>query len=234
MKRCGYLFFYLLLSSSMLFAQKGRDHTDFGVAKVACTPCEDYYGYGSGPAAQALVIVDSVPGLLHFVHSVDPDTGTIYLYSQFGFVHDSTNITAYPGDTISVQFPHNGVYEVYHNAYYQVPAGICQHWGHFFVTVTGIPFAAITAAPEALDPAPSNAAIAYPNPVGNTLSVAWDHPDANKATVILYNLAGQMVLQNLRFEQGLLQVDMQNLAHGCYEMVLTSGKTVQHMRVLRQ
>jgi hypothetical protein len=35
----------------------------------------------------------------------------------------------------------------------------------------------------------------YPNPVGNWLRIAFDFPDVNSVTVVLYNLRGEKIIE---------------------------------------
>lgn len=189
--------------------------------KVACTPCEDYYGMGGHPPAAAIAIIpDTVPGLMHFTHVEDPDTGTWYIAGVWSFVHDTTIIHSLPGDTVSHQFPANGVYELYFDAAYGTPRGGCPHYNHIFITISNMPQAVVAAAPPTETAAK---AVAYPNPTPGTLHIDGLSAAKGPIQARLHDPTGRLAYWAVHAQREHLELDLHDLPAGTFLLTLVQG-----------
>jgi hypothetical protein len=74
----------------------------------------------------------------------------------------------------------------------------------------------------------------YPNPAGESVHVElWDQPAV--ATLRLYNQIGQLVFdKEIHAQQGNLQLDVSDFPKGFYQLVVSSGDTVDHEKLIIQ
>ena len=97
---------------------------------------------------------------------------------------------------------------------------------HFTQTATQIK----PASPTAIDKIKVELVGVYPNPVTDKLSISWKAQVKN-ATVKLYSIIGEEVYSA---SKPVNEIDMQHLAKGMYVLKITSGESVQTLRVSKQ
>jgi hypothetical protein len=232
MKWFGYA---LLLLCLLLAVKTGLLAQTLPPQKVACSECEDYFGNGGWTFSQFGVVADTMPGLFKFYHIAHPDTNLRYMGADWFLVSDPNfGATTSPIDSFVHQFTQNGVETVQISARYKIPCGMVCMGGRFLdILVTGLSAPQITAAP---DPGTSELLTdlhAFPNPSAQIVHVEWHTTEAAQAKGFLYNLAGQLVMRDLRFTNGKLDVDLAALPSGSYQLLMTTPKSVSRL-VLRR
>ncbi|MEY3445160.1 MAG: Secretion system C-terminal sorting domain, partial [Bacteroidota bacterium] len=184
--------------------------------KIGCTPCEDYYGMGGcAPAAQSLVIADTIPGRFLLIHLEDPDTNTWFIEGDF-YIDIHNYATVQSGDTAVFQFSQNGTYVINFQGIYGIPGGSqCYHYGSVTIEVTGLP---MTAASEPVAPSPSPILKAFPNPTNGLLHVEWQDKASSKTTANLVGNNGMLIQKDLSFLNGKMELDLSRLPSGIYHL----------------
>jgi hypothetical protein len=184
-------------------------------AKVTCTPCEDYYGMGGGPpAAQTLVVADTVPGRFLLIHLEDPDTNTWFIEGDF-YIDVNNYATVQSGDTAVFQFSQNGTYTINFQGIYGVGGITCYHYGSVTIEVTGFPMTAASE-PLALNDLPTIKA--FPNPSSGIVHVEWQDKSASQTVATLLGMRGEVIRSGIRFVDGKMEIDLSELANGPYHL----------------
>ena len=183
-------------------------------SKVACGPCEDYYGMGGWtPAAQSLVIADTIPGRFLLIHIEDPDTNTWFIEGDF-YIDINNYVTVQSGDTAVFQFSQNGTYEINFQGIYGIPSGSqCYHYGRVTIEVTGFPMTAASE-PLALNDLPT--VKAFPNPTSGIVHIEWLDKSASQTVASLLGMRGEVIRSGIRFVDGKMEIDLSELANGPY------------------
>ncbi len=198
--------------------------------KIGCTPCEDYYGMGGGPpAAQTLVIADTIPGRFLLIHIEDPDTNTWFIEGDF-YIDVNNYATVQSGDTAVFQFSQNGTYTIYFQGIYGIGGIQCYHYGSVTIEVTAFP---MTAAPEAIVPNDSPTIQAFPNPTSGIFHVEWDDPSAKKFTGTLYGNHGQVIRRTIPFTYGKMDLDLTSLATGIYRLTFDGPTKLEPLTIIK-
>lgn len=195
--------------------------------RPAGEPCDAYYGFPPYPPAAAVSYWQgSQPGLFYFYHIPDPDTNVTLVSAEWWFVHDTSMVLSYPGDTISHQFPSNGNQEVYIYADYLTPlVGHCEHSNNFFVTVTGMPVAAD-------EPSLHEAQwTVFPNPFSSVLHIQ-DLPTVS-GRLQIFDLQGQLQRSISQNGASTLEVEASQLSDGAYILRYSNRQGESHRLIVK-